>query len=105
MTTDPYHINGPAVISFSGGRTSGYMLWHILDRYDGKLPDDVHVIFANTGKEMPETLDFIQECSERWNVKVTWLEYDANAEYQTKTVNHNSASRNGEPFKSLIVKR
>jgi len=103
--TNPYHIKSPAVIAFSGGRTSGYMLWHILDYYDGKLPDDIYVSFANTGKEMPETLDFIQECSERWAVKVTWLEYDPDAEYQTKIVNHNSASRNGEPFSNLNIKK
>lgn len=31
MTRDPFLIEGPAVISFSGGRTSGYMLRRILD--------------------------------------------------------------------------
>ena len=98
----PYAIEGPAVISFSGGRTSAYMLWHILDYYGGKLPDDVHVIFANTGKEVPETLHFIQQCSESWSVHVTWLEYDPDAEYQTRVVSHNSASRNGEPFERMI---
>lgn len=48
---DPFFIKGPAVISFSGGRTSGYMLWRILQAHDGKLPDDVYVMFANTGLE------------------------------------------------------
>ena len=32
---NPYLIEGPAVISFSGGRTSGYMLKHILDAHGG----------------------------------------------------------------------
>jgi 3'-phosphoadenosine 5'-phosphosulfate sulfotransferase (PAPS reductase)/FAD synthetase len=63
-------IDGPALISFSGGRTSGYMLWHILDAYDGKLPDDVHVCFANTGKEREETLRFVHECGSRWGVSL-----------------------------------
>ena len=48
---DPYLITGPALISFSGGRTSAYMLKMILDAHGGTLPDDVHVCFANTGKE------------------------------------------------------
>ena len=52
---NPYKINGPALISFSGGRTSGFMLWNILQAHNGKLPDDVYVTFANTGKEAPET--------------------------------------------------
>lgn len=34
---DPYLIEGPARIRFSGGRTSGYMLKHILDAHGGTL--------------------------------------------------------------------
>lgn len=103
--SNPYLIQGPALISFSGGRTSGYMLRHILDAHGGRLPEDVHVCFANTGREMPETLDFVQECSERWNVRIVWLELDYAAPHDTRIVSHNSASRNGEPFKALIHKR
>lgn len=77
------------------------MLKHILDAQGGVLPDDVYVAFANTGREMPETLDFVQECSERWSVPIVWLEYDPDAPDKTKVVNHNSASRNGEPFAKL----
>ena len=54
MTHDVYKVDGPALISFSGGRTSGYMLFRILEAYGGSLPDDMHVVFANTGKERPE---------------------------------------------------
>ncbi|THF55938.1 adenine nucleotide alpha hydrolase family protein [Pseudothauera rhizosphaerae] len=54
---DPCRVEGPAVISFSGGRTSGMMLRKILDSHGGQLPNDVRVLFANTGKEAPETLD------------------------------------------------
>lgn len=61
--SSPYRITGPAVVSFSGGRTSGYMLWHILDAHGGALPDDVKVVFCNTGKERPETLDFVERCA------------------------------------------
>lgn len=105
---NPFFIEGPAVISFSGGRTSGYMLWRILQAHGGKLPDDVHVVFANTGKEMGETLDFVQECSDRWNVPITWVEYggrNANGKKMLVLVNHSAASRNGEPFLRLIKDR
>lgn len=47
---NPCKIEGPAVISFSGGRTSGMMLRAILDAHGGTLPADVRVLFANTGK-------------------------------------------------------
>ena len=70
---NPYKIDGPALISFSGGRTSAYMLYHILQAHGGSLPDDIYVTFANTGKEMPETLDFVHDCGVHWDVKIHWL--------------------------------
>ena len=101
---DPYKLpDGPVAIQFSGGRTSGYMLKKILDRYDGVLPDNCHVLFQNTGREMPETLDFVHECQTQWNVPIIWLERGDNGE--PVEVSHNSASRNGEPFESLIKKK
>ena len=71
---NPYVINEPAVISFSGGRTYAYMLYKILEAHGGTLPDHVKVCFANTGKEMPETLDFVRDCGEQWGVDIVWLE-------------------------------
>jgi 3'-phosphoadenosine 5'-phosphosulfate sulfotransferase (PAPS reductase)/FAD synthetase len=100
---DPFLITGPAVISFSGGRTSAYMLWRILQAHGGMLPDDVLVCFANTGREMPATLDFVRDCGAAWNVPIRWLEYSRTAAGPTViTVSHNSASRNGEPFETLL---
>jgi 3'-phosphoadenosine 5'-phosphosulfate sulfotransferase (PAPS reductase)/FAD synthetase len=72
----PYLIDGPALISFSGGRTSAYLLRQALDAHGGSLPADVIACFANTGKEMPQTLDFVRDCSERWDVEIVWLECD-----------------------------
>ncbi len=99
---DPFLIQGPALVSFSGGRTSGYMLWRILQAHGGRLPEGVHVAFANTGREMDETLDFVADCSRHWDVPITWLEYDPEAEHRTRVVGHNSASRDGEPFTAVI---
>tara|TARA_R100001443_G_scaffold90837_2_gene97324 strand:- start:764 stop:1609 length:846 start_codon:yes stop_codon:yes gene_type:complete len=110
---NPYFISEPAAISFSGGRTSAYMLYRILEAHDGKLPDDVHVTFANTGKEMPQTLDFVQACSDNWGVGIVWLEArirrgqegENKFVYKTKVVDYETASRDGTPFKQLIVAR
>lgn len=104
---DPFRIEGPALISFSGGRTSAYMLWRILQAHGGALPDDVHVCFANTGKEREETLRFVHECATRWCVRVRWLEFVTDRKRggpasQFVEVGYNSASRNGEPLDRLI---
>lgn len=101
---DPNHylIEGPALISFSGGRTSGYMLHEIVRAHGGQLPDDVHVTFANTGKEREETLRFVHDCAANWGVRVRWLE---RREGGYEEVGFNSASRSGEPFAALIAKK
>jgi len=105
--TSPYRIDGPALVSFSGGRTSGYMLWHILDAYGGRLPNDLAVCFANTGKEMPATLDFVRDCGRNWHVDIIWLEYDPAGDHRRKfrVVDHASASRKGEPYEALLRER
>ncbi len=102
MADNPYLITGPALISFSGGRTSAYMLYQILQAHAGKLPDDVIVAFANTGKEREETLRFVHECQTRWNVKVHWIEW-RRGKPGFEEVGFNSASRAGEPFDELIA--
>ena len=97
--------DGNVQISFSGGRTSAYMLHQILEANDG-LPDRAVVTFANTGREMPETLDFVHECQQRWGVPIVWLEYDRpDGKAGYAKVGSNSASRNGEPFEILIKQK
>ena len=99
---DPFKIDSPTCISFSGGRTSAYMLWRVLQSGGGQLPCQAIVCFANTGKEDEKTLEFVRNCSVNWNVPITWLEY---AEVDYTIVNFETASRNGEPFEALIKKR
>ncbi len=103
---NPFFISGPAVISFSGGRTSAYMLHCILQAHNGFLPQDVIVLFQNTGREMPATLDFVRDCGANWNVQIKWLEYrwKPGGPFVVE-VSHNSASRMGEPFEQLLKAR
>jgi hypothetical protein len=101
--SSPFKIIEPTVISFSGGRTSGYMLWRIIQENNG-LPDDAIVVFANTGKEMEETLEFVRDCEINWNVPIHWVEYKNN-EQGFKKVTFESASRNGEPFSEMLTKK
>ena len=102
--SNPFKIIEPTCISFSGGRTSAYMLYQVLQAHDGKLPDEAVVCFANTGKEDEATLRFVQDCSEHWNVPITWLEF-RDTEERFEVVSFETASRNGEPFEALIKKR
>jgi 3'-phosphoadenosine 5'-phosphosulfate sulfotransferase (PAPS reductase)/FAD synthetase len=104
LKPDPFLIEGPALVSFSGGRTSAFMLWSILQAHDGKLPDDVLVAFANTGKEREETLHFVHECGSRWGVHIHWLEWRPMPQ-RFEEVGFNSAARSGEPFEGLIALR
>ena len=92
----------PAVVSFSGGRSSAYMLWHILQAHGGTLPDDIHVNFANTGKEREETLDFVARIQSEWGVHINWIERAKGNKTDYEVVSHNSASRNGEPFEAFL---
>lgn len=104
MMRDPFKIDGPTCISFSGGRTSAYMLWRVLQSHGGALPYECVVCFANTGKEDESTLQFVRECSQRWGVPITWVEY-RDDEQGYAVVNYDTASRAGEPFEAIVRKR
>lgn len=84
------------VINFSGGRTSAYMTKRLFD----EKGNDFIVLFQNTGKEMPQTLDFINECDKRWGLNIVWLEYRPNNTFEIVT--YETASRKGEPFSYVI---
>ena len=111
----PYELERlPGIINFSGGRSSGYMLRQIVDYYGGKLPPEVAVVFCNTGKETPETLAFVEQCSNFFGVPVVWIEFmyrphaqggRSDPRYWFREVDFSTASRNGEPFAELIKVR
>lgn len=101
---NPYIINEPSHIAFSGGRSSGYMLRKILDANNG-IPDGSVVIFCNTGKEEEKTLEFVRDVAINWNVQIVWLEYNTDFDSKFKVVDFESANRTGLPFEMLILKR
>lgn len=76
------------------------------------LQPDVFVLYANTGKERLETLDFIHEIEQRWGVRIYWLERrdypkgERGVPYFMRYLikNYDTASREGEPFDTLIKK-
>lgn len=60
------------LISFSGGETSGYMLWWLLTNKSDEY--DFTIIFANTGRENNETLEFVKKCAEHFCCEIIWVE-------------------------------
>jgi 3'-phosphoadenosine 5'-phosphosulfate sulfotransferase (PAPS reductase)/FAD synthetase len=83
------------VINFSGGRTSAYMTKKLIDEGGEYI-----VTFQNTGKEMSQTLDFINECDKRWNLNIVWLEFRFGN--GVEVVTYETASRDGRPFTEAI---
>ncbi len=79
------------------------MLKKVLDANNG-LPADAIVCFANTGKEEEATLEFVRDCSINWNVQIIWFEFTSD-EQSFRVVDFEKASRKGEPFNELILKK
>ena len=96
------------IVSFSGGKTSAFMTYKLIQQY-GK--ENITCIFANTGAEHPETLDFINKCDKRWGLNMIWVEAKVNHEgrgagFSTKyyIVNYDNCSRDSEPYEQVIKK-
>lgn len=106
MDTNIENSKHKLLVSFSGGETSAFMaqwLWkNKQDEYD------MIFVFANTGQENEETLDFAKKCSDYFGFPVVWIEADVVHEKgkgtKSKVVTYETASRNGEPFEEVIKK-
>lgn len=46
------------------------MLWRAIQ---SGLSDETMVVFADTGRERPETYEFVRQCSARFNVPIAWV--------------------------------
>ena len=97
------------VISFSGGETSALMTDLLLrearDEYGA-----ICVVFANTGQERNETLDFVRDCDEHFGFGTVWLEavvhHNATRANTHRIVTYETAARLGGhgPFHDAIRK-
>lgn len=94
------------LISFSGGRTSGYMAKRILDEMRDKF--EISVVFANTGEENEETLRFVDNCDRIFGFNTVWVEgvvhHGIRRSTTHKVVTFATAARKGEPFEEVIKK-
>lgn len=79
------------LVSFSGGETSAYMINWLLKN---KPEHEYKFVFANTGEENEETLIFVQQCAEFFNIDITWVQYER---LGFKEVNFETAYRSHDP--------
>lgn len=93
-------------VSFSGGRTSAYMAYWMLNNLADKY--ELVFVFANTGQEHEETLRFVNECDKAWSLGVVWIEAVIHKGERKgcthKIVSYETAARKGEPFEAVIEK-
>lgn len=94
------------LISFSGGRTSAFMTNWLLENLSDKY--EMKVVFANTGKEREETLEFVRDCDCYFGFNTVWVEADIQHKYRVgtkhKIINFETANRSGGPFEEMIKK-
>jgi len=64
------------VVSFSGGRTSAYLVWLIVVKLilKGVSIKDIAVIFMDTGAEHPKTYEFIKNIVKYFNINLICLQ-------------------------------
>lgn len=96
----------PLLVSFSGGRSSAFMMKRLISM--GSPLVTMHFVFANTGKEAEETLEFVDRCSKEWGVEIVWVEAVVHPGKKKacthRIVTFETASRNAEPFEEVIKK-
>lgn len=94
------------LVSFSGGETSAFMAWW-LKKHKSKEYDMIFV-FANTGQEREETLQFVNWCDKQFELNIYWIEtYVWHGERKGSGYSNTTyklAKRDGEPFEAMIKK-
>lgn len=94
------------LVSFSGGRTSAFMMKKLRDGYSDAF--EMIFVFANTSQEDEETLIFVDRCAKEWNIPVVWIEavvhHDEAKGCTHRIVDFKSACRDGSVFEEVIKK-
>lgn len=96
------------LVSFSGGETSAFMAQWLNNNYERFGYENIVFVFANTGLENEQTLEFVERCDKFFNLQVQWIEAEIIHEYKKGTryyrTDFDNAARNGEPFEQFIKK-
>jgi hypothetical protein len=67
------------IVSFSGGRTSAYLV-HLMEQKRKNEGWDVEYVFMDTGAEHPKTYEFIKKCVDYFGIELTVLKTVINQE-------------------------
>ena len=95
------------VVSFSGGRTSAYLVY-LMEKKRKVLGWDVEYVFMDTGAEHPKTYEFIKDVVKNFKIKLTCLrtvvipEMGKGCSY--KVVDINDCINDLAPFKEVVKK-
>lgn len=94
------------LVSFSGGKTSAMMSHLIKERWADRY--ELAFVFANTGQERQETLNFVRRCDEYFGLGVVWVEavvhHGEEKGCTHKIVGWETANRDGKIFEDMINK-
>jgi len=91
------------IVLFSGGRTSAYMCYWL--KRNRTHVWNMIFVYANTGQEHENSLDFVNICDQKMKLDLVWIETDIKQKSESngyKIVNFNTASRKGEVFEDMI---
>jgi 3'-phosphoadenosine 5'-phosphosulfate sulfotransferase (PAPS reductase)/FAD synthetase len=93
------------MVTVSGGRSSAMMARHIQTAKKYKAYNKVY-IYANTGQERKETIDFLKNIVKYWKIELNIVEAVGSdvmgVGINYKIVNFQSLSMNSEPFETVI---
>ena len=91
------------VASFSGGRSSGYMVYLLM-----QLHPDTDFIFMDTGAEHPKTYEFIKNIVNFWGIKLTCLRVVVNPELgqanSYRVIKLDELKQDLQPFRDVCYK-
>lgn len=103
-----YNYTENLLVSFSGGETSAFMSQWLLKHYKEYGYKNIVFVFANTGQENEETLEFVERCDMHFGFKLHWVEalvyLDERKSSGYTLTDFQNAKRNGEPFIEVIKK-
>jgi hypothetical protein len=93
------------MVTVSGGRSSAFMAYHILQNEKYKDYNKVFV-FCNTGMERPETIDFLKNIVNYWKIDLNIIEgvysNEMNVGVSYKVVDFGTMNMNALPFSQMI---